>query len=404
MNIVLATYGSRGDVQPMLALALGLQDHGHRVLLAGPPEKAAWAAQLGCPFHPLGRDMTAFIDRMTRVYSLPSAERFVRFVRQEVEAQFRQLPGIIAGADLVVGSSLVFALSSVAEALGIAYRYVVFTPQLLPSSSHPFPGVAQQRLPRWLNRLSWQTVRLLDRLYFDRVYNRFRRDLGLRPTTEGWRTITGDHVIVASDRAVAPVPADVTEPRFTQTGYMHLQQPVPANRVLSAFLESGTAPLYAGFGSMPRNDQVQSAAAIVQAARMADVRVIIGKFWDSPPPAVDPKRVLFLNKHPHLDLFPRMAAVIHHGGAGTTAAGAISGVPQIIVPHVLDQHYWGDRIRRAGLGPAPIARSRLTPRRLAAAMAAAVHHAPFRRRSAKIARQIRRQNGVEKAITALLTP
>lgn len=402
MKIVLATCGSRGDVQPMLALALGLQQRGHTVWLAGPPEKAAWAARLGCPFRPLGRDMTAFIDRISRVYSLHSAARFLRFVHQEVASQFSQLPDIVAGADLAVGSSLAFGLASVAEAMGIAYRYIVFTPQLLPSGTHPFPGIAGQRLPRWLNRLSWQTVRLLDRLWFDRAYNRFRRNIGLSPSAEAWRTITGDHVIVASDSAVAPVPADVTDPRYTQTGYMHLQQPMTANPALSAFLADGPPPFYAGFGSMPKNDQIQSVTPIVQAARMAGVRVIIGKFWESPPLAVDPHAVLFLNKYPHLDLFPRVAAVIHHGGAGTTAAAAISGVPQIIVPHVLDQHYWGERIRQAGLGPAPIPRSRLTADHLAAAMTAVITDQSYQRRSTRTAGRIRQQDGVAAAIAALL--
>jgi len=128
MRIVLTTCGSRGDVQPMLALSLALQSAGHDILFAGPPEKASWARHLKCPYQPLGADVTAFIDVMDHAHSLGAAVRFISFLRKELLTQFEILPKIISGADVVVGSSLVLALSSVAESMGIAYRYIAFTP------------------------------------------------------------------------------------------------------------------------------------------------------------------------------------------------------------------------------------------------------------------------------------
>jgi UDP:flavonoid glycosyltransferase YjiC (YdhE family) len=119
MKIVLVTFGSRGDVQPILALSLALKRAGHDVLLAGPPEKAEWAGQLGCPYYRFGTDMTAFLDSFKGVYSFRSAMRFVEFLHEEVALQFDALPEIISGADLTIGSSLAFALSSVAESLSI---------------------------------------------------------------------------------------------------------------------------------------------------------------------------------------------------------------------------------------------------------------------------------------------
>jgi len=114
MKIVLATYGSRGDVQPMLALTLALQSQGHAVLLAGPPEKEKWAREMGCPYRPLGSDITRVIDGMGKAHAPQAAIRFIRHMRREFVAQFRILPEVIADADLVVGASLVFGLSSVA--------------------------------------------------------------------------------------------------------------------------------------------------------------------------------------------------------------------------------------------------------------------------------------------------
>ena len=130
MKIVLATSGSRGDVQPMLALSLALKSKGYDVLLAAPPEKAAWAKALGCPFHPLGSDVTAFIDDMDNAHTLRPAIHFVSFLRKELNTQFNLLPKIIAGADLLIGSSLTFALATLAESMEIDYRFIAFAPQM----------------------------------------------------------------------------------------------------------------------------------------------------------------------------------------------------------------------------------------------------------------------------------
>ena len=224
MKIVLATFGSLGDVQPMLALSLSLKSAGHDVLLAAPPEKAKWVEQQGCPFHPLGDDVTAFIDDMKDAHSFHSAVRFVRYVRKELISQFDIFPKIIAGADLVIGASLVFALSSVAESTGIEYRFIAFTPQLLPSGKHPFMAFKHHWLPKWYNRMTWQIARILDRVNLTLLINKKRKQLGLKPVDDAWFHILGKHVIVASDKAIAKVPQDV-EPAFTQTGYMHLDQP-----------------------------------------------------------------------------------------------------------------------------------------------------------------------------------
>jgi UDP:flavonoid glycosyltransferase YjiC (YdhE family) len=171
MRIVLATFGSRGDVQPMLALSLALQSKGHNVLLAAAPEKAGWAEKLGCPFHPLGSNVTAFMADMQNAHSFASAVRFVSFLRNEINAQFDILPQIIAGAELVIGSSLVFALASAAEFMGIEYRYIAFAPQLLPSGYHPFPAFKHHGFPKWYNRMTWCTAKLLDQFNFTRLIN-----------------------------------------------------------------------------------------------------------------------------------------------------------------------------------------------------------------------------------------
>ena len=338
---------------------------------------------------------------MEDAHSLHAACRFVSFLRGELVEQFKVLPGIISGADMVVGSSLVLSLSSVAESMGIAYRYVAFTPQLLPSGFHPAPVFRNQERPRWVNRITWRAVRALDRFNLTLLINKERGKLGLPPVGDAWRHALGREVIVASDRVIGRVPPDV-EPRFSQTGYMHLDQPQKTLPALDTFIEAGPPPVYVGFGSMPKKDQARNVPLIVDAARSAGQRVIIAKFWDEPSGFSDADDVFFINKFPHLQLFPRTEAVVHHGGAGTTASGAISGVPQIIIPHILDQYYWGHKVHEAGLGPRPIARSKLTAERLAAALQEALTNDRTKKSAKAASDAIKAQDSIAMTVTELL--
>ncbi len=397
MKIVLCTFGSRGDVQPMIALTQALQTAGHDVRLAGPPEKASWIRSLGCRFQPLGKDVTAFIDSMENAHSISAGARFVRFVRAEIDAQFDSLPKMIAGADLVLGASLVFSLSSIAEAMGMQYRFIAFTPQLLPSGHHPFLVFKHQKLPGWLNRMGWNLAANLDKLNITRLINTHRRKLGLAPIKSAWDHILGQDIIIASDEALAAVPPDAAI-SYTQTGYMHLAQPSRQLPALEAFLNAGPRPVFSGFGSMPKQDQARIVPMIVAAARNNGRRVVIAKFWDEPSDYAASEDVFFIQKYPHLELFPRMAAVIHHGGAGTTATTARSGVPQIIVPHILDQFYWGNQIHKAGLGPKPIWRSRLTTEKLTLAIKESITNQGLIRNARAVGETLRQKDTLGNAV------
>jgi UDP:flavonoid glycosyltransferase YjiC (YdhE family) len=401
MKIVLATFGSRGDVQPMVALSLALNSAGHDVLLAAPPEKAVWAEKLGCRFHPLGGDVTAFIDGMEDAHSLSSAFRFLSYVHKEVRAQFDILPKIIAGADLAVGSSLALALSTVAESMGIPYRYIAFTPQLLPSGFHPFPACKHHGLPTWWNRMTWRLGRLFDQFSLTLLINKKRKQLELKPVQDAWLHILSRHVIVASDEVIARVPQDV-EPTFTQTGYMHLDRSDQHLPELETFLSAGPAPVYAGFGSMPKQDQASNVPLIVGAARAVGRRAVIAKFWEERSQFSNADDVFFIKGYPHLRLFPHMAAVIHHGGAGTTASSASSGVPQIIVPHALDQYYWGHQVYLSHLGPKPIWRSKLTSHKLAVAIHKCLSDDLIRQQAKAASQMINRRRSLEMTVREVL--
>ena len=401
MKIVLATFGSRGDIQPMLALSLALQGAGHQVLLAAPPEKEDWLRQRGCPFQPLGSNITAVIDTMKEVHTIRSAVYFTRYLRKELLSQFRIFPKIIAGADLVVGASLVGALSSVAESMNIPYRFVAFCPSLLPSGNHPSFVFKHQGFPEYYNRMTWRIGAIFNRFGLTALINKERKKLSLKPVKDAWLHILGQHAIVASDKAISVVPPDVV-PTVAQTGYLHLDQPNQHLEKLEAFLNNGPPPVYAGFGSMPKKTQIDNVSMIVQAARAAGSRVVIAKSWKEPSEFSRSEDVFFISEYPHLKLFPRMAGVIHHGGAGTTAASAASGVPQIVVPHILDQYYWGHQVYRSNLGPKPIWRHRINAGKLAGAIGEILSNEHMRQKAKDVSNMIDRRRSLDTAVREVL--
>jgi len=400
MRIVLATCGSRGDIQPMIALSLALKSAGHDILLAGPPEKGPWARQLGCPYIEFGQDVTAFLNTMRDVTGLRANIASFSFVRQELNSQFKILPQIIKNANLVIGSSLLFGLSSMAQAMNIKYRYIAFTPQLFPSSEHPFLTIKTQTLPKWCNGLSWKIARLLDRFNITYLINRHRRKMGLGPINNAWDHILGDHTIVACDKEIAKVPGDVKK-TFIQTGYLHLDLPEIPQPDLDRFLEKGERPIYAGFGSMPPIGQEKNIPLLVDAARSIGKRIIIAKFWKKSSEYLSANDVFFIKNYPHLMLFPKTHAVIHHGGAGTTATSAISGVPQVVIPHILDQYFYGQKIYLSNLGPRPIWRSRLTADKLAAAIEKCLYNSRIKQAAEKTGKSIDRDKSLQLTVKTI---
>jgi UDP:flavonoid glycosyltransferase YjiC (YdhE family) len=182
---------------------------------------------------------------------------------------------------------------------------------------------------------------------------------------------------------------------------MHLDLSDPESKKLATFLNAGSEPVYAGFGSMPKGIQIQAISTIVQAVRSQKRRAVISRFWEVTSAFDQDEDIFFIRNYPHRHLFPRMAAIIHHGGAGTTATAAASGRPQIIVPHILDQYYWGRQIHQGNLGPKPIWRTRLKARKLAEAIDVAVSDERMHQKAQSVAEAIRRTDGVGAAIAEL---
>lgn len=406
LKIVLATCGTRGDVQPLAVLGAALAARGHEVVLCAPPEGRAVAELAGCPFRPLGRSVEAQLPDVPDPTTRPvAAARWLgRFLREETRAQLDELPGVVRGADLVVGATFVFGLRTVAEAAGARYRFVSFCPQAIPSASHPSLGVAPQRWPGWLNRLSWRVLQAGGNLALRAELDARRRALGLPPAGDLWTHALGGRPIVASDPELAPVPADAAG-RCTQTGHLPLERPRALPPEVEAFLAAGSPPVFVGFGSMTSDDPVGAARTVLAAVRGAGRRALLARGWGglaAPPPA--PDCLVVEGDVPHAPLFARVAAVVHHGGAGTTATAARAGAAQLLCPHLSDQFYWAAQLERAGLTPAPVPRVRLTAPLLEAGLVRALGDERLAARRAEVARALLARDGIAATVAALELP
>ena len=400
MKVVLATSGSRGDVQPALALGLALQRAGHNFLLAGPPEQKDRVEGLGISFKPLGRDHTAFIKTMPDTYTLRAVPVMTAFIKEEIRLQLEQLPDLLAGADLALGVSLALASPSVAEAAGVPFRFVSFCPQIFPSAAHPPMVLKKHSLPRWVNRLAWTAFRRLDLMGLDKTINQGRTRLGLKPIQDPFDYLLGQGAILAADPELGKPPPDV-EYEFRQTGYWHLETDEQLPPDLEDFLKAGPPPVFAGFGSMPSTKPETLAKLLIDAARSAGQRIILSRGWAGLGSDIQEKDVYVAGNLPHLKLFPHVSAVIHHGGAGTTATAARCGAPQVLVPQVLDQFYWARRVREIGLGPKPISRGRLTVRNLSEALSEIANQAECRLKAAEMADSLKNSPGFDSVIELL---
>jgi UDP:flavonoid glycosyltransferase YjiC (YdhE family) len=401
MRFFLATEGSRGDVQPFLALALALRARGHEVALAATPDFAGEAERLGVSFHGFGRDVREVFREQAEVLANPiNTLRYIRDnARRSLRAQFEVL-GQAKGADLIVGASLFIAGSSGADALGVPYRYIAYTPQLLPSAAHPPPLVALQRLPRWMNRGSWAAYRWVLNRLMRKAMNNHRSMLGLPPIADVVTEVSRA-VLVAADPDLAPLPADIASAGHVATGSWHLNEDHALSPEIEAFLDAGSPPVYVGFGSMPDTKPERTTRAIVDAIAAAGQRAIVCAGWSKIGHGATDRRVLAIEAAPHAKLFPRMAAIIHHGGAGTTAAATRAGVPQVVVPHAWDQFRWAHCVEQAGIGAKSLKRTKLSARELASRIAHALGDPGVRERAAQMGMRVRARDGLSAAVLEL---
>jgi vancomycin aglycone glucosyltransferase len=217
--------------------------------------------------------------------------------------------------------------------------------------------------------------------------NRERAALGLAPTRDIYSLLLGKDPLLAAEERIAPIPPDAQSVRCI--GCLHPFDETPLPEKLEVFLDAGPPPVYIGFGSMTDPDPQRSTALLLDAIERAGVRAIVSEGWAGLGRVSLPSDVEVVGAVDHSTLFRRVAVVVHHGGAGTTTTAARSGVPQILVPHVLDQFHWAARIQRLGVGPPPLARRKLTADGLAHSLRAVCENEWLAENAAELGERLR---------------
>jgi UDP:flavonoid glycosyltransferase YjiC (YdhE family) len=410
-RITLIASGTRGDVQPAIAVGTGLRDAGYRVRLVAGSTFRSWIEGRGLEAAPSRVDMQAIMASPTGRAWVQSGHRPLqqqRLMREIVDAHAADLihdaADAASDADLLLSgfTSDAYALA-IGEQRGIPVASLPLQPTMLGTRDGRAMSVAPlptrvSRLNGWFGRLILEPLGW--RVYGDAV-NRFRRELGLPAQTAGEHLALRRRMpmLHGVSRQVMPLPADWPSTCHV-TGYWFLDESAPWTPppALEAFLDDGAPPVAIGFGSMTGGDPAATSALVLEAVRRAGVRAVLLSGWGGLDAAALPSGVLVLDEVPHDWLFGRIAGVVHHGGAGTTAAAFRAGVPQAVVPHMADQPYWGRRVRALGAGPSPLPRHKVTAASLAGALAALTGDAGMRARARAVATAVRAEDGVGEAV------
>ena len=322
MRVLLSTYGSRGDVEPMAALAVQLQGLGAQVRVCAPPDEeftgllARAGAGESVPF-----------PRAWRSWPRPAtpAEQIER-VTQFIDAQYETLAVAAKECDVLVATGMSHvAARSVAEQAAIPYRYAMFSPSALDAP-------------------------LRDAMLDDPI-NAHRASIGLPPVGDVLEFMFTSRPWVAADPVLSPWP-DPPGITIVRTGAWILPDERPLPDELEEFLAAGPPPVYTGFGSMAMGDSTDLARVTIEAVRSLGRRAVVCRGRAGLGPVDDQDDCLVVGEVSQQALFGRVAAVVHHGGAGTTTAAARAGAPQVIVPQAADQPYWAGRVADLGIGVA----------------------------------------------------
>jgi len=409
MHITILAYGTQGDVRPYVALGAGLRRAGHTVRLASPRCFQRLVMQCDLEYAPLAGDPTELMEmavaRSGSSNPLGAAHALLQHALPLAAQMMRDVEAACRGTDAIVHSLFLTAAGrEQALRLGVPDISALIFAVFHPTGAFPNPG-----FPRWplgstynrlthvvFNRAFWTGGRLAY------AYVR-RRAADLPPLEAPWpfggRAGGRTPVIYGFSERVIP-----RAPEWGQnvhiTGYWLLDSPPgwrPSQRLIS-FLEQGAPPVCVTFGSVIAPDASELTRTVVAALERTQQRAVMVSGWGGLSSVGLPDSTCCIEAAPFDWLFPRVSAIVHHGGAGTTAEAFRAGVPSVIVPFTADQPFWGWQVHRLGVGPPPIPRRRLTPDGLAEALHTATSDVGMRRRAAELGGQLRSEDGVARAV------
>lgn len=417
-TIALIAVGSRGDVQPFLALAIGLQKAGFTPLLVVPSNEAAFVRSFGIPVHALSVDMQKILDNQA-AQEMTKGDNPFAFAKSHLEGSKalkaemlqtqHEIWSAVQNVDAIIYHPGMQNAVYMAQELGI--------PAIMAS---PFPFHATSNYPAILfydkirvngafgKILNQSTHALSERLFWM---------LGRGAAKEFWKVQGKPHIPQRTPPSLSVSALQMPKlfgyspllfPRDTAwsdniavTGYWTLpeNQDFTPSTDLTHFLEHGNPPIYIGFGSMKDKSTFQKTLNIIsQAVERVGERAVVGMGWSNVDEGIKlPESVMLIGSIPHEWLFPRMKAVVHHGGAGTTAAGLRAGKPTLVIPHLGDQPAWGLRVWELGTGTKPIPKKKLTVDTLTKGLEELIHPR-LAENAALFQQKILAENGVKSAI------
>jgi len=409
MKITIVTLGTRGDVQPCVAMGVGLRAAGHEVTVAAPAEYAHLACVQGLGYFPLQNAFRQIFKSESDTKRLTEELNPVRMIfrkRRVVEPVvnriFSDVWAACQGADLVLYTVLALPAFYFAQDLGIPAFIVCLQPLC---RTRAFPSVLlRTKVSNYacVNRASYFLVEQAMWRFIRPYFVRWRKKMGL-PAVSFWGhfgQFDGDHspIFNGYSSAVVPKPRDWGDRNYV-TGYWFLDsasshgQP-PAELV--QFLNQGSPPVCFGFGSMNDNRVKLMVKMTMAALKRTGRRGIFlsGKsaLQKGDLPVSDD--VFVADEVSHAWLFPQVAAVIHHGGAGTTATALRAGIPSVVIPFFFDQLFWGRQLASLGVGPEPVAQKRLSVEGLSSALNEVLGNQTLQRRLQTLSNQVRNENGV----------
>jgi sterol 3beta-glucosyltransferase len=412
MRVVMTTVGTRGDVQPFVALGKGLASRGHRVVLATHVDHEGFVRGHGLDFRPIGGSFQALVESDLGRAWIESGDDLRRYLKTSRAVFEPVLPVWYADgaracedADVVVTHPFVCGAFNMAEKRGVPLVCASLYPVIANGELRPmaFPGMPDWA---WLRRFIWnQASRGLSAMA--RPYIAAQREaLGLPParTKDELREfLLAGVVLHAYSEQVVPRPREWPD-NVLVTGYLPLEAPPdyapPAG--LEAFLAAGEPPIYVGFGSMTGRDPEELTRTTLEGLRRAKQRAVVVTGWGGIAQGVAQGDDVFVAREvPHDWLFPRLRAAVHHGGAGTTAASLRAGLPTLVVAFFGDQTFWGYQVAAAGAGPRPLQRRVLDAQTLGEAIAGVVASEAYAKAARAIGEKLRAEDGVGAAIARI---
>jgi sterol 3beta-glucosyltransferase len=407
MKVLVNTFGTRGDIQPFIALGKGLKAAGYEVAVCSSEGFKSFIEEHGLHYLHMDNELLHLAQQaLGEVNGIRDALSIARkmkvAMRRSMDDEWNA--ALTFQPDLILYHPKCLGSYHVAEKLNIATVLSLPLPFYTPTREFPVPFMSGIRLGTWFNRFSYRLMGLSSAMFSGTVNDFRTKTLGLPPIGRFANLLLRADgspipILYPYSPHVLPVPEDFP-PHVHVTGYWFLDyasdwQPEPE---LVRFLNAGRPPVYIGFGSMGAGNAKERTRIILDAVDKSGQRGLLASGWGGLKTSDLPDTAFMMESIPHDWLFPQVAAVVHHGGAGTTAAGLRAGKPSLICPFLADQPFWGQLVYRLGVGPEPIPRRQLTVDNLAAAINLAVHDETMQRRAAELGAKIRAEDGIARAV------